>query len=64
MNLLVDSPAVGRKRTKRQTHAQILRAMRRGRAELSQADRLGIEAGDDFSVRVRLEGDVTVEPGG
>jgi hypothetical protein len=25
---------------------------------------LGIEAGDDFSVRTRLEGDVTTEPGG
>jgi hypothetical protein len=25
---------------------------------------LGIEAGDDFSVRARLEGDVTTEPGG
>jgi hypothetical protein len=64
MNLLVDAPAVGRKRTKWQTHAQILRAIRRGRAELSQADRLGIEAGDDFPVRARLEGDVTTEPGG
>jgi hypothetical protein len=64
MNLLVDAPAVGRKRTKRQTHAQILGASRGGRAELSQADRLSIEAGDDFSVRTRLESDVTTEPGG
>ena len=64
MNLLVDAPAAGRKRTKRQTHAQILRAIRRGRAELSQAYRLGIEAGDDFSVRVRLQRDMTNEPGG
>ena len=62
MNLLVDAPAVGRKRAKRQTQAQVLRAVRRGRAELSQADRLGIEASNDFSVRVRLEGDVTTEP--
>jgi hypothetical protein len=64
MNLLVDAPAAGRKRTKWQTHAQILGASRRGRAELSQADRLGIEAGDDFPVRARLKGDVTTEPGG
>jgi hypothetical protein len=64
MNLLVDAPAAGRKRTKRQTHAQALRAIRRARAELSQADRLGIEAGDDFPVRARLEGDMTTEPGG
>jgi hypothetical protein len=64
MNLLVDAPAVGRKRAKRQTHAQVLGAIRRGRAELSQTDRLSIEADDDFSVRVRLERDVTTEPGG
>ena len=64
MNLLVEAPAVGRKRAKRQTHAQVLRAVRRGRAELSQAHRLVIEAGDDVSVRVRLERDTTDEPGG
>ncbi len=64
MNLLVDAPAVGRKRAERQPHAQALRAIRRARAELSQADRVAIEAGDDVSVRVRFERDVTAEPGG
>ena len=64
MNLLVDAPAVGRKRGEWQTHAQILRALGRVRAELSQADRMGTEAGDDFAVRVRFERDVTAEPGG
>ena len=64
MNLLVDAPVVGRKRAERQTHAQILRAIRCARAELSQADRMGTEAGDDFAVRVRFERDVTAEPGG
>ena len=47
-----------------QTYAQFLRAIRRARAERSQADRIAIEAGDDFSVRVRFEPDVTAEPGG
>jgi hypothetical protein len=64
MNLLVDVPAIGRKRAGWQTHAQVLRAIRRARAELSQVDRMAIEAGDDFSVRVRFERDVTAEPGG
>ena len=54
----------GRKRGERQTCAQILRAIRGARAELSQADRIAIEAGDDFSARVRFERDVTAEPGG
>ena len=48
----------------RQTYAQFLRAIGRARAERSQADRIAIEAGDDFSVRVRFEPDVTAEPGG
>ena len=55
---------LGRKRAERQTRAQVLRAIRRAGAELSQADRMAIEAGDDFSVRVRFERDVTAEPGG
>ena len=55
---------LGRKRAERQTRAQVLRAIRRAGAELSQADRIAIEAGDDFSVRVRFERDVTAEPGG
>ena len=54
----------GRKRGERQTCAQVLRALRRARAELSQADRMAIEAGGDTSVRVRFERDVTAEPGG
>ena len=43
---------------------RLLRAIRRARAERSQADRIAIEAGDDFSVRVRFERDVAAEPGG
>src|SRR5208337_3374924 len=57
-------PAVGRKRAEWQTYAQFLRAIGRARAERSQADRMAIEAGDDFSVRLRFEPDVTAEPGG
>src|ERR1700731_1418158 len=64
MNLLVDAPAVGRKRVERQTYAQVLRAIRPSRAELSQADRMLIEAGDDFSVRLRFERDMTADAGG
>ena len=48
----------------RQTCAQVLRAIRRARAELSQADRIAIEAGGDFSARLRFERDVAAEPGG
>ena len=64
MNLLVDAPAAGRKRAKWQTRAQALRAIRRARAEFSQADRMAVEAGDDFSVRARFERHLTAEPGG
>ena len=64
IDLLVDVPAAGRKRGERQTRAQLLRAIRRAGAERSQADRIAIEAGDDFSVRARFERDVTDEPGG
>jgi hypothetical protein len=64
MNFLVEAPAAGRKRAKRQTHAQILRAVRRSRAELSQTDRIAVEPGDDVPVRARFERDVTAEPGG
>jgi hypothetical protein len=63
MNLLVDLSAVGRKRAERQTHTQVLRAIRRVRAEPSQADRMAIEAGNDVSVRTRFERDPTDEPG-
>jgi hypothetical protein len=64
MNLPIDIPAVGRKRAEWQTYAQLLRAIRRARAERSQADRMAIEAGDDFPVRVRFERDVTAKSGG
>ena len=63
-NLLVDVPSAGLERGERQTNAQVLRAIRRACAERSQADRMAIEAGDDFSVRVRFERDMTAEPGG
>jgi hypothetical protein len=64
LNLLVDAPALGRKRVERQTRAQVLGAIRRPGAELSQANRMAIEAGDDVSVRARFERDVSAEPGG
>ena len=41
-------PTAGRKRSERQASAQILRAIRGGRAECSQADRIAIEEGDDL----------------
>jgi len=63
MNLLVDAPTVGRKRTERQTHAQILCAIRCACAELSKLDRLVVERGNDLPIRVRFERDVTAEPG-
>ena len=64
IDFLVDGPAAGRKRTERKTRPQVLRAIRCARAELSQADRMAIEAGGNVSVRVRFERDVTAEPGG
>ena len=42
---------------------RLLRAIRRARAELSQADRMTIEAGDDASVRTRFERDVSRRAG-
>jgi hypothetical protein len=59
MNLLVDAASVGLERSGWQTHVQVLRAIRHARAERSQADRMAIEAGDDSSLRVRFERDVT-----
>ncbi len=44
-DLLVDVAATGRKRSKRQTGAQAPRAIRGGRAERPQADRIAVEAG-------------------
>jgi hypothetical protein len=40
-----------------------LRASGRARAERSQADRIAIETGDDFTVRVRFKADTTAKPG-
>ena len=54
IDLLVDVSAAGGKRGKWQTRAQVLRAIRRARAELSQADRIALETGGDFAVRARL----------
>jgi len=62
MNLLVDDAAAGRKRAERQTRAQLLAALSRARAECSQADRVTVEAGDDFSPGAGFECDVTDEP--
>ena len=64
MDLLIDLPAAGRKRAKWQTKAQLLRAIRSVRAELSQAHRVTIEAGNDFTVRTHFERDVTDKPDG
>jgi len=64
LNLLLDAPALGLERAERQTRAQGLRAIRRRGAELSQADRMAIEAGDDVSAGARFERDVSAEPGG
>ena len=64
MNLLVDAPPAGLEGGEWQTHSQVLRALSYARAERSQADRIAIEMGDDFSVLVRFERDVTAEPGG
>ena len=64
LNLLVDGPAARRKRGERQTRAQVLRLLRHARAELSEADRMAVDAGNDVSVRARLEGDVADEAGG
>jgi hypothetical protein len=64
MNLLVGSLATRLERAERQPPTQVLRALGRGGTELSQADRMVMDAGDDFSVRARFERDVTDEPGG
>ena len=64
MNLLVDAPPAGLEGGEWQTHSQVLRVLGHARAERSQADRIAIETGNDFSVLVRFERDVTTEPGG
>jgi hypothetical protein len=63
-NLFVDIPPNGRNRAEWQTYAQFLCAIRSSRAERSQADRVSIEAGDDFSIRLRFKPKVPAEPGG
>ena len=64
LNLLVDVSTAGRKRTEWQTKAQLLRAIGSTSAELSQADRMAIEAGRDFSVQAHFECDGSAEPDG
>ena len=64
IDFLVDRTALLRKRGERQPHAQILRAFHRSRAELSQGDRMAVEAREDISVRLRFERDVGAQPGG
>jgi hypothetical protein len=54
LNLLVDVSTAGRKRAEWQTNAQLLRAIGCTGAELSQVDRMVIEAGGDFSVQAHF----------
>jgi hypothetical protein len=63
VNLFFDASAFRCKRAKRQTPAQLLRASRRTCAELPKTHRIAAEAGDDVSIRARLERDVSAEPG-
>jgi len=62
IDFLVDA-AVRRKRGERQACSKRLRAGRRLGAEFSQTDRIAVEVGDDISVRLRFERDVTDQPG-
>src|SRR5262252_5985880 len=64
INFFVNVAAVGNKRAEGQTYTQVLSAIRRVCAELSQTNRKAIKAGDDFSARLRFERDVTANPGG
>jgi hypothetical protein len=64
MKLLGERRAIRRYRIERQTHAQILCARRCAATELSEVDRIAVEAGDNVSVRARFERDVAEEPGG
>src|SRR6185295_10338755 len=63
-NLLVDGPPARRKRGERQTGAQALRMLRHARAELSEADRMAVNGGDDVSVRASFERDTADKAGG
>jgi hypothetical protein len=63
IDFLVDQ-AVRGKRTQWQACAKLLRSIHRAGAEFSQANRMAIEAGEETSVRVRFERDVSGQPGG
>src|ERR1700733_7124580 len=63
MNLLVGIGAVSFERTEREAAAQTGRSIGRARAECSQLLGIAVDAGDDFAVRLRIEGDVTGESG-
>jgi hypothetical protein len=64
MNLLVEVPAAQTERVERQTHTQVPRSICCACAELPQINRMVIEAGDNFAVRVRFKRDVTADPSG
>jgi hypothetical protein len=64
VNLFFNASALRCKRAKLQTPAQFLCAIRRTCAELSKTHRIAAEAGDDVSIRARLERDMSAEPGG
>ena len=55
-HLLVAAATACRERGERQAGPQLLRALRGARAERSQRDPVAVEAGEDFSVRLRLRG--------
>jgi hypothetical protein len=63
----VDFPgdgALAGKRRERQASGQMPRAVHRRGAELPKVDRIVAQGGDDVSVRLRLEGETTVQSGG
>ena len=64
MNFLIAAAAPGRKRAQREPGAQILRAIRRARAELPQRERMTIDAGGDGPVQVCFKRGATPQPGG
>ena len=63
IDLAVDGAAAGREGGERQACTQILCAPHRVRADRAQADRIAVEAGGDFSARVRFQRDMTIEAG-
>ena len=56
--------ALAGKGRERQAIGQISRAVHRGRAEVSQIDKIAIHGGGDASVRLHLKGEMTVQSGG